>query len=217
MASSADWRARVYQELRRQKPKLVVVTFEDGEQKAFKPAGPDRGRWKRVLETLPAEWTRVELQDADESVLWGMDAPGASNVAAPMMVGKGGAVDQVTALMKVMLAAQDTVLARQRESIAGVQAAYEMLTETLCKRLTALEDLASTMLQSVYEMTLTTAEAQAALSTGAGDGARAGAEGMFAKLLQAKGIIPAGARAPTRKPNGHHPKAPTPQAPATQG
>lgn len=203
--ASADWRSRVYTELKRHRPALVVVTFDDGESKSFKASGGERGRWTRLLEALPAEWSRVELQDKDENVLWGLDAPREGGTAAPKMLGTSG-VDQVGALVKIMLNAQDVALARQGETLSKMQASYETLTKTLTERLTSLESLVSTMMTSVYEATLATAEVQGMLNTQGGQESQG--QAMLMKLLRLKGIDLDGAR----RPNGARPKASTPPA-----
>jgi hypothetical protein len=202
-AAAADWRARVYTELKRHRPALVVVTFDDGESKSFKASGGERGRWTRLLEALPAEWARVELQDREENVLWGLDAPREGGTAAPKMLGSGGTVDMVSQLVKIMLAAQDTALARQGETLSKMQASYETLTKTLTERLTSLEGLVSTMMQSVYEATLATAEVQGMLNTNGGQESQG--QAMLMKLLKLKGMDFDG----PRRPNGHARK-PTP-------
>ena len=216
MATTAagDWRAKVHQELRRHRPAAVAVFDEDGEQKVYKASGGERGRWSRLVEGLPAEWSRLELRDKDDATLWGLDSPTSAGVAAPMQLGKGGPVDQVSALLKLMLQAQDVALARQGESIARLTQGYQDLAGVLTARLTSLENLVSTVLQTAYDATLLSAEAQAQLS-GDGNGRASKGEEMFAQFLgikgRALGILPKVPNGAARKPAAR-PPAPTPPA-----
>jgi len=204
MAASADWRARVQQELRRHRPAQVVATVDD-DVKTFKPSGGERGRWTRLLEALPAEWQRLELQDKEGSILWALDAP-SDGIAAPMQAGKLGNVDQVAALLKLMLSAQDVALARQGETVAKLQAGYEKLAEVLTSRLTSLENMVSTCLQSVYDATLVAGEAHALLRQTANGEQGNPAMEQFAKLVGLK-------FGPAARPNGQRGKASTPPGP----
>lgn len=184
-ASSSDWRPRVYQELKRHRPAMVVVTLDDGEQKVYKASGGERGRWTRLLEALPVEWSRIELQDKDEAILWGLDAPREGGTSAKMLAGGGSPVDQLAALSKIFLQGQDMALARQGEMLAKIQASYETLTKTLVDRLSSLEGIVSGMMQTVYDMTLVAAEAESRNVTG---GEQSQGQAMLMRLLKMKGV-----------------------------
>jgi hypothetical protein len=209
--ASADWRARVYQELRRQRPARVVVTVDDGDDvKVFKTAGgSDRGRWTRVLQSLPAEWTRIELQDKEEQILWGIDAPGKDDAAGLVQTKSSSVSTELTALLALMLKAQDAALLRQGEMVSKLTASYENLASTLVGRLTSLENLVSTVLQTAYEATLISAEAQAMLTSGGGEKSSQ-AEKLFGQFMGIKMGARNGAAA------GPRPKRPTPTAPAPE-
>lgn len=200
-AATADWRARVYQELRRHRPQSVAVHADD-DVKTFKPSGGERGRWPRLLEALPSEWTRIELLDKDGDILWALDAQVQKSEGALPGLAKGGAVDQVTALMKLMLQAQDVALARHAASVAQLSQGYESLASMLSQRLQSLEVMVSTSIQSVYDMTVALGEAQvAALAAQSQGGPRTQAQQMFETLIMRKlGVVPKRPGGP--KPNG---------------
>jgi len=185
----------------------VAVTLDD-DVKLYKPSGGERGRWSRLVEALPTDWERVELQDKDGAVLWGIDTP-REVTAAPGQLGKGGVTGEVGALVRIMLQAQDMALARQGELVSKLTAGYERLAETLTGRLTSLEQMVSTCLQSVYDATLVAGEAHAMLRQ-QGEGAPGGkAQELLAQLVGIK----MGARVPAARPNGQRAAGPTPPVP----
>lgn len=208
--ASADWRSRIHQELRRHRPRAVIVTLDDGgdEVKTFKPSGSERGMWSRLLESLPSEWTRIEMQDKEGNTLWMQDAPREPGAAAgALQLGKaaGSNVDQVTALVNVMLRAQDVALSRQQDAISRLIAGYEKIVEVSTSRLTALENLVGNVLQTAYDATLQTAEAHAVMASAQNAGEESGSSKMLAEFL--------GVKLGVRKPNGarvHRPAGPTP-------
>ncbi len=204
--AAADWRSRVYQELRRHRPHSVAVHTDD-DVKTYKGSGSERGRWSRLLEALPSEWSRLELHDKDGDILWALDAATSKSEGALPGLAKGGAVDQVTALMNLMLKAQDVALARHAASVAQLSQGYEGLASMLTQRLQSLEVMVSTSIQAVYDMTIALGEAQVAALAAGQQSQGSSAQKMFEQLMVRKfGIAPKrpgrpnGAPGPTQRP-----------------
>lgn len=188
--AAGNWRAAIAQELRRHRP-VAVVVYVDDELKTYKPSGGERGRWKRLADGLPEAWQRVELRDKDEAILWSVDNSEA--VVDQVAAAKGGGVSsELAQLAKLFLAGQDQALARQGDQMARVVQSYERVVELTLQRMTELERLVSASLQSAYDATLASAEAQAvvqALERAKADGGgQSPAEALMFKLLEAKGV-----------------------------
>jgi len=206
MASAGDWRLRCHQELKRHRPAAVLVYREgEDEPRRYVPSGGERGQWKRLTEAIPQGFTRLELVNRDGAVCYTVDGDEAEVSAAGVSTAKGGTppAEVIERHLALMLRAQDVALARQQESVGKLLDAHETIVKTLTDRLTSLETLVSTVIQSAYEATLLAAESEARLNND-GDESRAKNWGLLDRLLTARGVLPPArpATRPKPAPNG---------------
>lgn len=158
MAVTAAVRARVQASLRRQRPASVRVYRNDSDDPTnITPTG-ERGRWERVVQSIPPTAERIELLDAKGGVLSALD------IDQPDAATALDSGDRDSKLLALLLKAQEMALDRQLASMTGMMRGYENLAKLMAERLTSLEKGYSQVLSAAFESTLMAAEAQAKLN-----------------------------------------------------
>lgn len=141
--------------LSRHSPAHVRVERSDGEPVIIKPHGT-RGKWQRVMESIPDDAVRVELLDKTKAVLsahvvdQGDDDP-ADHPPAKGIVG----IDQMFQLVQN---ANDVAQQRALEFMKEQQAASLKVIDVLTSRLAQLEGNYSNLLQMAADSSQKTAE-----------------------------------------------------------
>jgi hypothetical protein len=110
------------------------------------------------VQSIPPTAERIELLGAKGDVLFAID------VEQPDAPVPEGQQLSPTALLKLLIQAQEMALDRQSASIKGVMDGYATLAKMLAERLTSLERGYSQVLSAAFESTLMAAEAQAKLN-----------------------------------------------------
>lgn len=159
MALSAAVRARIQATLKRHRPASVkVFRVDSDEEMVITPTG-NRGRWERVVQSVPQNAERIEMLDAKGGTIFALDVE--QPEAAPA---EGTGPLSQTALLGLLLKAQEMALDRQTAAMKGITDAYERLAKMLAERLTSLERGYSQVLSAAFESTVMAAEAQAKLN-----------------------------------------------------
>lgn len=153
-------RDRLDSALRQYRPAVVAVfTDTDDEATIIRPTG-SRGRWLRVLQSVPRDARRAELRDESGAVLLGLDLDGAPPATmAPPPAAPSGDLER---LLQLMLRAQESAVDRQSKQLADVTSGYRELAQLVVSRLSALERTYSDVLRSAYEATAMAAAADSA-------------------------------------------------------
>ena len=143
-----DFRTQLDVAVRKHRPALVAVIDDDGTEKTIKPVGR-KGRWERVVASVPPDAARVELRDNDGDVVFALqpdddDAP----AKAPPASGLSGEVER---MLDLMLRAQQSALDRQRSQLDSLLHGYSQLAQVLASRLGSLERTYSDVMRAQYE------------------------------------------------------------------
>jgi hypothetical protein len=158
MAVTAATRARVQAALRRQRPASVKVYKTDSDDPTTITPKGERGRWERVVQSIPPNAERIEFLDAKDGVLFALDIEQPDSATA---LDSG---DRDTKLLALLLKAQEMALDRQNLAMTGMMKGYENLAKMMADRLTSLEKGYSQVLQAAFDSTMMAAEAQAKLN-----------------------------------------------------
>jgi hypothetical protein len=187
---AASVRSKVHQALRRTRPATVaVMTAESDEPSIIKPTG-QRGRWERVVASIPANVERIEFRDAKDNVVQAMDF----EVEAPGAPEKDAGAARDLKLLALLQASNDAACGRQMEAIGLVLKEYQGLAKLLAERLTSMERGYGDVLKALFEATSLGAKAEALLQAkedkdadGEDDIVKQAA-GMVMELLGKKGV-----------------------------
>lgn len=159
MAVTAALRSRVQAALRRQRPHSVKVYRVDSDDPLVITPKGERGRWERVVQSLPPDAERIELVEKDGSVMWALDV---EQPAGETPDDKGPLSQR--ALLELLIRGQDMACERQMNAVTGVLKQYENLAKLLAERLTSLERGYSQVLSAAFESTVMAAEATAKMN-----------------------------------------------------
>lgn len=158
MAVTAATRARLQASLRRHRPHAVKVYKTDSDDPTTIAPKGERGRWERVVQSIPPNAERVEFVDAKDATIFALDIEQPDSATA---LDSG---DRDSKLLALLLKAQELALDRQNAGMASMMKGYENLARMMADRLTSLEKGYSQVLQAAFDSTMMAAEAQAKLN-----------------------------------------------------
>ena len=142
-----DFRTQLDVAVRKHRPSLVAVIDDDGTESTIKPVGR-KGRWERVVASVPADAARVELRDDDGDVVFALQPDDDEPAKAASASGMSGEVER---MLDLMLRAQQSALDRQRSQLDSLLHGYSQLAQVLASRLGSLERTYSDVMRAQYE------------------------------------------------------------------
>ena len=144
-----DFRSLVDVAVRKHRPALVAVVRDDGTESTIKPTGR-KGRWERVVASVPPDASRVELRDDDGDVVFALQ-PDDDDDAPAKAASASGMSGEVERMLDLMLRAQQSALDRQRSQLDSLLHGYSQLAQVLASRLGSLERTYSDVMRAQYE------------------------------------------------------------------
>ena len=132
--------------LARQTPAFVRVERSDGDPVLIKPHG-SRGKWQRVMESIPTDGVRIELLDKTKAVLWAHVIDQGDDVDDVDEVKHAAGIDRIDQMFQLVQTANDVAQRRAQEFMEHQQAASLKVIDVLTARLVQLEANYSNLLQ----------------------------------------------------------------------
>jgi len=152
MASTPSTR-KIKIALARQTPAFVRVERSDGDPVIIKPHG-SRGKWQRVMESIPDDAKRIELLDKTKAVLWAhtLDQDDDQDTGD---VPHAKGIDRIDQMFQLVQTANDVAQRRAQEFMEYQQAASLKVIDVLTARLVQLEANYSALLQLAADSSTT--------------------------------------------------------------